>query len=292
MRVGVVILPEHRWWVAEPKWRAAEEYGFAHAWTYDHLGWRSLLDGPWFSAMPTLTAAATVTTDIKLGSFVASPNFRHPVQLARELLAVDDISDGRFVLGVGSGGGGTGGYDSTVLGRPELTPRQNADRFAEFVELLDGLLTTNKLTWHGEYYSAVEARNLPGCVQQPRLRFVVAANGTRALRLAARYGQGWVTTCDEEDETAYWRELARRHERFDEAAADAGKDPSRVDRYLNADFGPGYTLTSVERFRDTVGRAADLGFTDIVVHWPRGEGVFAGHESVLETIATDVLPQV
>ena len=41
MRVGVVILPEYRWWVAEPKWRAAEELGFSHAWTYDHLGWRT-----------------------------------------------------------------------------------------------------------------------------------------------------------------------------------------------------------------------------------------------------------
>ncbi|MGH8921895.1 MAG: LLM class flavin-dependent oxidoreductase, partial [Acidimicrobiales bacterium] len=48
MRAGIVILPEDRWWAAEPKWRAAEEYGFDHAWTYDHLGWRSLVDGPWF----------------------------------------------------------------------------------------------------------------------------------------------------------------------------------------------------------------------------------------------------
>ncbi|MGH3622618.1 MAG: LLM class flavin-dependent oxidoreductase, partial [Sciscionella sp.] len=57
MRVGVVILPEHRWWVAEPKWRAVEQYGFDHAWTYDHLGWRSLVDETWFGAVPTLAAA-------------------------------------------------------------------------------------------------------------------------------------------------------------------------------------------------------------------------------------------
>src|SRR5690606_20657508 len=44
VRVGIVILPEDRWWAAEPKWRAAEEYGFDHAWTYDHLGWRNLVD--------------------------------------------------------------------------------------------------------------------------------------------------------------------------------------------------------------------------------------------------------
>lgn len=292
MRVGVVILPEHRWWVAEPKWRAAEEYGFAHAWTYDHLGWRSLVDGPWFSAIPTLTAAAMATSSIRLGTFVATPNFRHPVPFARELLALDDISDGRTLLGVGSGGGGVGGYDSTVLGRPELSRRQAAERFGEFVELLDGLLRTNKLTWHGEYYAAVEARNVPGCVQQPRLPFVVAADGPRGLRLAARHGQGWVTTSGEQDEQRYWQLLAERRARFEDAAAEAGTDPTRIARYLNADFGPGYTLSSVERFRDAAGRAAEAGFTDLVVHWPRGEGIFAGRESVLETVAAEVLPEL
>lgn len=290
MRVGVVILPEHRWWVAEPKWRAAEEYGFAHAWTYDHLGWRSLVDGPWFSAIPTLTAAAAVTSTIKLGTFVATPNFRHPVPLARELLALDDISDGRVLLGIGSGGGGTGGYDATVLGRPELSRRAAADRYAEFVELLDGLLRTNKLTWHGEYFSAVEARNVPGCVQQPRVPFVVAADGPRGMRLAARHGQGWVTTSGEQDEEKYWQALADRCARFSDTATDVGADPAKVRRYLNADFGPGYTLTSVARFRDVAGRAAECGFTDLVVHWPRGEGIFAGQESVLENVAAEVLP--
>ena len=108
MRVGMVILPEHRWSEAKPRWQAAEEYGFDHAWTYDHLGWRTLVDGPWFDAVPTLTAAALVTSRIRLGTSVASPNFRPPVTLARQLLTLDDVSGGRFPLGVGSGGGRSG----------------------------------------------------------------------------------------------------------------------------------------------------------------------------------------
>ena len=135
MRVGVVILPEYRWLLAEPKWRAAETYGFAHAWTYDHIGWRSLVDGPWFDAVPTLTAAAMVTRRIRLGTLVASPNFRHPVPFARSLLALDDMSGGRFTLGLGAGA--AGGYDNTVLGGEPLTSGQRVDRFAEFVEQLD-----------------------------------------------------------------------------------------------------------------------------------------------------------
>ena len=46
MRFGITILPEYRWKDAAPLWRRAEEYGFDHAWTYDHLGWRGLSDGP------------------------------------------------------------------------------------------------------------------------------------------------------------------------------------------------------------------------------------------------------
>ena len=57
MRVGVVILPDARWSSAGPKWRRAEEYGFDHAWTYDHIGWLDYVDGPWFGAVPTLAAA-------------------------------------------------------------------------------------------------------------------------------------------------------------------------------------------------------------------------------------------
>src|SRR6476620_4514600 len=131
MRIGITILPELRWARAQERWRRAEEYGFAHAWTYDHLAWRDLADGPWFDAITTLTAAATVTDRIRLGTLVASANFRHPVHFAREITALDDISDGRLVLGLGAGGSG---FDATVLGGPEITARTRADRYAEFVE--------------------------------------------------------------------------------------------------------------------------------------------------------------
>ena len=58
MDVGVLILPEHRWVEAEPLWHKAEDLGFAHVWTYDHLAWRTLADHPWHAAVPALAAAA------------------------------------------------------------------------------------------------------------------------------------------------------------------------------------------------------------------------------------------
>jgi alkanesulfonate monooxygenase SsuD/methylene tetrahydromethanopterin reductase-like flavin-dependent oxidoreductase (luciferase family) len=77
-----------------------------HAWSYDHLSWRSLADEPWGATIPSLTAAATVTSRIRLGTYVSSPNFRHPVPFAKELATVDEISSGRLLIGVGSGGTG------------------------------------------------------------------------------------------------------------------------------------------------------------------------------------------
>ena len=285
MRIGIVILPDERWSVAARRWRLAEEYGFDHAWTYDHLGWRDLIDGPWFDAVPTLTAAATVTGRIRLGTFVASPNFRHPVHFAREITALDDISAGRLLLGVGAGGTG---YDSAVLGAPELTPRERVDRFTEFLALLTHLLEHDRTDFTGTHYSAVNARTTPGPVQQPRPPVVVAANGPRALRLAARYGDGWVTTGAQAvaDEAAWWRSVAEVSARFTDAAGDRSPD-----RYLNLDSSPVFSLSSVAAFTDAVGRAAELGFTDVIAHWPRPSSWYAGDEKILESIAP-MLPEL
>jgi alkanesulfonate monooxygenase SsuD/methylene tetrahydromethanopterin reductase-like flavin-dependent oxidoreductase (luciferase family) len=288
VRFGIVILADQRWEQSARRWQLAEEYGFDHAWTYDHLGWRNLVDGPWFDAVPTLTAAAMVTSRIRLGTLVASPNFRHPVSFARQLTALDDISGGRFVLGLGAGAGGSS-FDTMVLGEPPLTVRERSDRFAEFTELLDLLLRTDRVTWRGRYYAAVDARNLPGCVQRPRLPFVVAANGKRAIGLAARFGEGWVTTGDRAGGLAgWWQSVADASGRLDEALAAAGRPAHEVRRYLSLDASGTFALTSAAYFEDAAGRAAELGFTDVITHWPRPSGWYAGDESVLETVAARI----
>lgn len=287
VRFGIIILPDQRWRDAARRWRRAEEYGFDHAWTYDHLGWRTLVDGPWFDAVPTLTAAATVTSRIRLGTLVASPNFRHPVSFARQLTALDDISGGRLVLGLGAGAGGPS-YDANVFGSPALTIRERGDRFAEFAELLDLLLRNDKVTWHGRYYDAVGARNLPGCLQRPRVPFVMAADGPRSIRLAARFGDGWVTTGHRPgagDIGAWWHSLAENLRRFEDALAAAGRDASQVARYVSLDASSVYALSSAEYFADAAGRAGELGFTDLITHWPRPDGIYAGSESVLDAVA-------
>ena len=160
MRFGLTILPEHRWSEAAPMWRRAEELGFDHAWTYDHLVWGGLPDSPWYGTTPTLTAAAMVTSTIRLGTFVTSPNYRHPVTFMRDLLALDDISGGRLICGIGAGGD----IDNAILGGEPLTPKERFDRLSEFTGLLDRLLTQDHVSHRGTHFSAVDARTRPGPV--------------------------------------------------------------------------------------------------------------------------------
>jgi alkanesulfonate monooxygenase SsuD/methylene tetrahydromethanopterin reductase-like flavin-dependent oxidoreductase (luciferase family) len=275
MRVGIVILPELRWAKARERWRRAEEYGFAHAWTYDHLAWRDLADGPWFDAVGTLTAAATVTETIRLGTLVASANFRHPVHFAREVTALDDVSGGRITLGIGAGAAAPS-FDALVLGRPPLSPKQRADRFEEFVELLDTVLRNDRTTWRGEHYEAVDARSTPGCVQQPRVPFVIAANGPRGIALAGRLGDGWITTGPQADDLdSWWRGVAELSNRYEGGG----------NRYVMLDSAPVFSLSSASFFEDQLGRASELGFTDAITHWPRPSSWYAGDEAVLDEVA-------
>ncbi|MFC7218016.1 LLM class flavin-dependent oxidoreductase [Streptomyces polyrhachis] len=297
LRLSTVILPVDRWHEGgRATWQRAEELGFHAAYTYDHLSWRTFRDGPWFGALPTLTAAAAATTRLRLGTLVTSPNFRHPVTLAKELMTLDDISGGRLTLGIGAG---TNGFDATALGQEPWTPRQRADRFAEFVPLLDRLLTEGSVTERGEFYAAEEARTLPGCVQRPRLPFAVAATGPRGLDLAARHGQAWVTTGDpklyengtpEQSLTA----LSGQLERLNEACAKLDRNPAELDKILLHGFSPDRNkpLESVSAFVDFAARHQALGFTEIVIHWPVPHSDFATAQSVFEKIATEAPAQL
>jgi alkanesulfonate monooxygenase SsuD/methylene tetrahydromethanopterin reductase-like flavin-dependent oxidoreductase (luciferase family) len=276
MRFGLLILPDDRWSVTRPRWEAAEELGFDHAWTYDHLTWRSLRDTSWFGALPTLTAAALATSRLRLGTLVASPNFRHPVPFAKELMTLDDISAGRLTVGFGAGGSG---FDAHALGQQEWGPAERAERFEEFLILLDRLLSQRETDVEGRHYSARGARSIPGCTQQPRPPFAIAADGPRGMRLAALLGQSWVTLDHRVD--------AARVARFERCCEEVGRDPASLDRLVLLGFRE-RPLESVETFRASAQRLAELGFTDLVVHWPREQEPFAAQRRVLDQVAAEL----
>ena len=186
-------------------------------------------------------------------------------------------------MGIGAGGEG---WDATVLGQKPWSTGERADRFAEFVVLLDALLREPDTTYDGRWYSAERARTHPGCVQQPRVPFAIAAAGPRGMRLAATYAATWVTTGDRLGGGV--AEVADQVKRLDDVCLSAGRDPSTIDRLVltGPELDPG--LESEESFADTVGRYADLGITDFVVHWPRTGEPYAGDVATFERVVSSL----
>jgi len=277
------------WRAAAPIWQRAEQLGAHTAWTYDHLTWRDLRDGPWFAALPLLAAVAQVTTTMRLGTLVTSPNFRHPVTLAKDVMTLDDCSQGRITLGIGAGGTG---WDASALGQEPWSGGERAARFAEFVDHLDRLLVDPTVeALDGTYYRAIDARAIPGCIQRPRVPFTIAGAGPRSIEVAARHGQQWVTfghpgrAGDQTPEEC----LATARDQLAhlaEACERVGRDPASIDRLYLEGLTTEPWLESVEAYRNLAGAYAELGFTDLALHWPRAEPPFATDPEVFEEILT------
>ncbi|WP_194925973.1 LLM class flavin-dependent oxidoreductase [Catenulispora pinisilvae] len=298
LRLGVCVLPDRPFREAAARWRRAEELGFEHAWTYDHITFSGIPDGPWYDAVTTLASAAAVTERIKLGTLVASPNFRHPVPFAQEIMSLDDASGGRFILGYGAG---SGGPDARVLGYgPDgegWSGKERGERYRESVEILDQLLRgaaegRTRTTYRGTYYDAVDARMEPGCVQRPRVPFGLAATGPLGLRTVVKHAQMWIADDtlvgrDGEGPTAAdtWAALERVGKKLDEVCEKEGRDPATLPRLLLTGLSPLRTMESKARFDDVAGRMEELGFTDFVVHYPRESGAYATPAHVLDEIA-------
>lgn len=290
MRIGVLLLPTDPLAETMERARHIEALGYDHLWTYDHLSWRRYRGRRWFAAIPWLTAVAGATSRIRLGTMVASPNMRHPVTLAQDVVTLDHASNGRFIFGIGAGGVG---FDSTVFGQEPLSRAALVDRLAEFVALTDRLLREPIVSHEGAYYTVHEACIQPPCVQEPRVPIAVAAAGPRSLALAARYGDAWITFGGWTDSSPSEAEATVRaqNRQLDDACAAIGRDPSTIQRIYLIGTSEERPLASVAAFADFVGRYTEIGFTDVVFHHPRPDDpVWDEPESIVDEIATHLLP--
>jgi alkanesulfonate monooxygenase SsuD/methylene tetrahydromethanopterin reductase-like flavin-dependent oxidoreductase (luciferase family) len=287
VRVGLVILPSDRWREARRQWEWADDVGFATAWTYDHIRWGGMPDGPWHAAVPVLAAAAAVTRRVRLGTLVASPNFRHPVPLARDVLALDDVSGGRFDLGIGPG---SGGPDATALGQPPWSSTERMDRFEEFLRILRAILDGDadaRTTITGRYYAAADTPSTPGALQAP-FPLTIAAGGPRGLGLAVDFGQQWVTigpaSGTPRTPEAILRAARQQCALLDAACNERGRDVATLRKVLL--WTPTETiLTSRHQFDELAAPYEELGFNEFVLHHPAQSGPYGGSIPVFEQIA-------
>jgi alkanesulfonate monooxygenase SsuD/methylene tetrahydromethanopterin reductase-like flavin-dependent oxidoreductase (luciferase family) len=290
MRLGVRVLPSEDWRMARHTWQFADELGFAHAWTYDHLVWRERIGRTWYAAMPTLSAAAAITSRVRLGTLVVSPNFRHPVPFAKEVATLSDISGGRFILGLGAGGGG---YDDEILGGEPWSRAVRSARFAEFVELTYMLLRQPITCRSGRYYSARSAYMDPEGRSRARVPVAVAASGPRGMVVAARHADIWITnglspepgvvapSVDPAMVKAQIRALSRICEEQD-------RDPRGIRKlvHLGQDRS---LLISPGVFDRTIARYREIGVTDLVL--PLAHDAGQAERKIIEEIAGTHCPE-
>lgn len=135
----------------------AEEAGFDSVWLADHLLHRmpGEEDRGFWEAFTFLSALTSVTSRIHLGSLVACTSFRHPTLLAKMADSLDEISNGRFVLGLGAGWHEP---EYHAFGYPF---DHRIGRFEEAVQIIVSLLRTGRVSFDGQYYQADDAVLLP-----------------------------------------------------------------------------------------------------------------------------------
>ncbi|MDT9701135.1 LLM class flavin-dependent oxidoreductase [Streptomyces sp. P17] len=286
MQVGARILPSEHWKSAQRAWRLADQMGFDHAWTYDHVAWRERVGNTWYAAMPTLAAAAGITERIHLGTLVSSPNFRHPVPFAKEIVTLDDLSEGRFILGLGAG---SSGVDARVMGKEPWSAAERSARFQEFVELTDKLLRTENTDHSGRYYGAKGACIDPDGRTRTRVPIAVAATGPRGMRTAARHADIWVTNGHSPKPgliaPSATPDLVREQiSQLSRICENENRDPLTIRRlvHLTQDRS---ILESVEVFVDLATQYREAGATDLVVPFPHETSSAHGDLKVLEQIA-------
>jgi alkanesulfonate monooxygenase SsuD/methylene tetrahydromethanopterin reductase-like flavin-dependent oxidoreductase (luciferase family) len=287
VQIGLVILPSDRWQEAQRQWEWANDVGFYTAWTYDHIRWGGMPDGPWHAAVPVLAAAAGVTDRVRLGTLVATPNFRHPVTLARDALALDDVSDGRFDLGLGPG---SEGPDASALGQDPWTASERLTRFEEFLGILRPIVDgapSARTTMRTEHYAANEVPSTPGALQRP-FPLTIAAGGRKGLLLAATYGDNWVTigptgAVARTPETVL-DAATRQSGILDEVLASGGRARESLGRVLLwTPTDP--DIESADQFDELVAPYQALGFDQFVVHHPTQTGPYGGNVPAFEQIA-------
>ncbi|MDH4159117.1 MAG: LLM class flavin-dependent oxidoreductase [Actinomycetota bacterium] len=265
--------------------RRAEDSDLDTVWVGDTLGdWRDL-DAPLLDTWVTLGALAVESRRVRLGMLVTNLAWRRPVEVARFAMTVDQLSGGRFTLGLGCGEVD----DQVMAGVDVLTmaPRERVDRLAEGVVVIDRLLRGDRSAFHGRFTSYDAAATAPGSVQQPRLPLMVAGNGPRITRLAADRADIWNTWIDNGDADAFHALTVDRMQRFDERLVANGRGLAAVTRSLLVFDDVMQPWADDDAVPRLVAQFRPLGFTQFVFYPPGPDQLEA-----FSRITTRVLPSL
>jgi probable F420-dependent oxidoreductase len=253
--------------------RTAEDVGFDAVWIIDHLVFRpEPTDNPFqmpaaeedrgvWECFTIMAGLASATARIQLGSLVVCTGFRNPGLVAKMTEAIDDISGGRMILGLGAGWHQPE-YDA--FGYPF---DHRVSRFEEALAIIHPLLREGRADFAGEFFQARDAVNRPRGPRPNGAPILIGSTGPRMLRSIARYADAWNTVWHGDPEAIVPQMAA-----VDAACREAGRDPATLVRTAGGNIAmPGYLGVrpnpiqgSDEEIAATILRFRELGIQHFV----------------------------
>jgi probable F420-dependent oxidoreductase len=202
--------------------RAAEEAGFDSIWLGDHLLYRGdgrPERGPW-EAWTLMAGLAATTRRVTVGPLVACAAFHPPGIIAKMAATLDELSTGRFVLGIGAG------WNRTEFDAFGIPYDRRGARFEEAMAIIGPLLAGERVTVTGDHSSVEDAVLLPPPAR--RVPLMIGSSGPRVLRAALPWAVAWNTWFDLYGNTpdGFESESAK----VSAIAAETGRDPSSIER--------------------------------------------------------------
>jgi F420-dependent oxidoreductase-like protein len=256
-------------------WTRIEALGFDWISIWDHFYAADNSGDPHcLEAITSHTALATTTTRVTCGSLVYSAGYRHPAVLANAIATMDQVADGRIVLGLG-GGWLQNEYDA--YGLHFGSPGERLRMLEEYVQCVRGLLTQERTTFDGAFFHMRDAQCEPKPVQ-PRLPIWIGGGGEKVtLRIAAEHADGWNVPFIPPDVWAHKAQVLDAH------CDKVGRDPATItksvnvgmaftDEELRRQFGPmsdyvkpGVLSGSVQEMVDKVGGYVEAGASYVIL---------------------------
>lgn len=168
----------------------ARDVGFEAIWFADHFSFTDAetgeVRGVW-EAWTMMAGVAAAVPDVQIGSLVACTGFRNPGIIAKMTEAIDEISGGKFILGIGAG------WHEPEFEQFGFPFDHRVSRFEDAIRIIHPLLRDGKADYHGEFFQANDAVNLPRGPRETGAPILVGSSGDRMLRLVAEFADAWNT---------------------------------------------------------------------------------------------------
>jgi len=196
----------------------AEAAGFDSLWLYDHMLYRG--DHPTigiWECWTFLSALADATARVELGTLVACNSFRNPALLAKMAITLDEVSQGRLILGLGAG------WNTPEFDAFGWHFDHRVDRFEEALQIIRPLLKEGRVNFEGQYYQALDCEVRPYSPRKGGPPLMIGSFGKRMLNLTAKYADLWNTCYLGHVDT-----LTRPRQELLEACREVGRDPATL----------------------------------------------------------------